>query len=169
MAASCGSNDASGALCGLRLDSSLRIPKDVWPEQERPDAISMRRRINITIVAVLALLVNSVCLCAGAAPICSAASCAAHERDGTCPSHRGHHESPGSHECCQTAACSNPTEIGTNTDSLAGNHLPAPPFSIVRVPIFDLGAAQLRLVATTEAHSPPPAVPVFLAIHALLL
>jgi hypothetical protein len=129
----------------------------------------MRRQFNIAIVAVLALLVNSVCLCAGAVPNCSAASCAAHERDGTCPSHRGHQESPGNHECCQTAACRNPTEIRANTDSLAGNLVPAPLSAIVRTPIFDVGAAQLKLIATREAHSPPSAVPVFLAIHSLLL
>jgi hypothetical protein len=65
--------------------------------------------------------------------------------------------------------CGSPTEIGANTDLLAGNHLPAPLCAIVRGPIFDLGDPPLRLIAPMEAHSPPLAVPVFLALRSLLL
>ena len=129
----------------------------------------MTRRIQISIVAVFALMINSVCFCVVAVPSCTEASCAAHERHDSCPAHQGHQDSGGRNECCQTTACSSPTEIGANTDSLQGNHLPATLFAIVRAPIFDLRDPLLRLVATREAHSPPSAVPVFLAIRSLLL
>ena len=137
-------------------------------EQAWADLILMTRRIQISIVAILALIINSVCFCAAAEPSCPAASCAIHEHHGTCPAHQRHQDSHGGHGCCQTAACSSPTKIASDTDSLAENHLPAPGFAIVREPIFDPGDVALRL-ANREAHSPPSAVPVFLALHTLLL
>jgi hypothetical protein len=115
------------------------------------------------------LLINSVCLCATAVPSCTASSCAAHESHGGCPAHSQHRDSRGGHQCCQSAACDGPTEIGADTGSLAGNHVPAPLSAVVGATIFDLGDAQQRLIATREAHSPPSAVPVFLAIRSLLL
>jgi hypothetical protein len=48
-----------------------------------------------------------------------ASSCAAHERQGTCPMHQRHQHPRGSHECCQTAACSDSSEIRSDTDSPA--------------------------------------------------
>jgi hypothetical protein len=126
--------------------------------------ILMKGRIQISIIAILALLMNSVCLCAAAGPKCAAASCTAHEHSDTCPAHQRHQNSPGGHECCQTVACSKPTEIRADT-----NHLPGPPLIIVRAPILDLPNLAGRLLPLREAHSPPSVVPVFLAIRTLLL
>jgi hypothetical protein len=154
----------------LKLDSSFRSLKseNTFGVNDQTRSL-MTRRVQTSLVAVFALMLNGVCLCAAAIPSCTAASCAAHERQGTCLAHQRHQDPRGSHECCQTPACSSPTEIGAGTDSHAGNRLQAPLFNIVRVPIFDLGDPALRLLATREAHSPPSAVPVFLAIRSLLL
>lgn len=135
----------------------------------RRGAFSMKFRIHIAVVMVLALLINSVCLCAGGGPKCAATSCSAHEHHSTCPAHERHNRSRGNHECCQNAACSNPSEIGADRDSVAANHFPATAPVVVRAPILDLAEAATILLPTTEAHSPPVAVPVFLAIRSLLL
>src|SRR5712691_9998977 len=127
----------------------------------------MKRRIQISIIAILALLVNGLCTCAAtAAPGCSAPSCAAHENRGTCPAHQRHQGS--GHGCCQTAPCSSSTAISTDTNSHAANHL-APPALAIGPPLRDLGEVAARLSPITAAHSPPFAVPVFLAIRTLLL
>src|SRR6266849_8877398 len=129
----------------------------------------MKRRTQISIIAILALLVNGLCTCAGAAaPNCSAPSCAAHENHGACPAHQRHHESSSGHGCCQTAACSSSTAISTDTYSHAANH-PAPPALAIGMLLRDLGVATARLAPITAAHSPPFAVPVFLALLTLLL
>jgi hypothetical protein len=154
----------------LKLDSSFRsLNSGSTSEVNGQNAFPMTRRIQISIVAALALIINSVCLCVAAMPSCTASSCAAHERHGACPPHSQHRDSHGGHQCCQSAACGGPTEIGASTDSLGGNHVPAPLPAIIRAPIFDLGDAPLRLIAPREAHSPPSAVPVFLAFRSLLL
>src|SRR5713226_3775232 len=129
----------------------------------------MKRRIQIPIIAILALLVNGFCTCAAAAaPNCSAPSCAAHENHGACPAHQRHHESSSGHGCCQTAACSSSTAISTDTDSHAANH-PAPPAFAVGTLLRNLGVATAGLAQMTAAPSPPFAVPVFLALRILLL
>jgi hypothetical protein len=129
----------------------------------------MKRRIQIAIIAILALLINSVCVCAAVGPNCRVASCAAHEHHDTCPAHQRHQNSRSGHDCCQTSACSNPTEIRADTASHTSNHLPGPPITIVRAPILDLANLAARLLPLREAHSPPSAVPVFLTIRTLLL
>jgi hypothetical protein len=129
----------------------------------------MTRRIYIAMIAMLALLINSVCLCAAVVPSCAAASCAAHAHQRACPEHQHHQDSPGGHECCHMAACGGPTAIRNATDFHAGNHLAAPLLTIVRAPILDAADMAARLLTTRQAHSPPPAVPVFLAIRSLLL
>jgi hypothetical protein len=143
--------------------------REVFGTTQLTSLISMRQHIYIILAAALALLINSVCLCAAATPGCTAASCAAHEHSGTCPAHRSHGESRGSHKCCQTAACSSQTEISADTDSAAASHLPLTSSVVIRVPIFHLAENATRLSRIVAAHSPPVAVPVFLAIRTLLL
>src|ERR1700730_10696226 len=109
----------------------------------------MRPRIYILIVAALALLLNSVCLCAAATHDCTAASCAPHEHSGTCPAQQQRGESRGNHECCQTAACS-PVAIGADTDSLAAAHFPVMLPVIFRAPIIDLVSALARFGPITD-------------------
>jgi hypothetical protein len=130
-------------------------------------AIPMRRRSKISIAAIIALLINSVCLCA-ATPVCSAPSCAAHEQDGNCPAHQGRHESSMGHACCQTAACKSSTANSTDADSYAANHT-APPVLVIGSLFHNLAEAVARLDPLAASHSPPSVVPIFLVIRALLL
>src|ERR1700687_1795745 len=104
----------------------------------------MLLRIHIAIAAMLALLINGACLCAAVVPSCAAASCAAHAHQGACPEHQHHQDSPGGHACCHMAACGGPAEIRNATDSHMGNHLAAPPSTIVRVPILDRARSEER-------------------------
>jgi len=131
--------------------------------------ILMLFRIQIAIVAILALLINSVCLCAAATPNCSTASCAAHERQGTCPMHSHHQNSRGGHECCQEAACTSSAEVRSDSDSVGTNHPALQAIATIGAPMFDLIEGAARLVVTTSPHAPPGAVPLFLAIRSLLL
>src|ERR1700737_3297636 len=117
----------------------------------------MGRRTQISIIAIIALLINSVCLCA-AAPVCSERSCATHEHHGTCPAHQRNDESTSGHDCCQTAACSSSIAIKTDTDSHAAN--PAPPPLAIGMLLRDLDDGPARLAPITAAPSPPFALPV---------
>lgn len=129
----------------------------------------MKRRVHIAIVAVLALMINSVCLCAAAVPECTAAARGVREHHGTCPAHQQPQNSRAGHDCCQTAACNSATVVGAETDAHAINHLSAPPPTIFRTPVFDLAVVASRFHPTWEVHSRPPGVPIFLAIRTLLL
>lgn len=129
----------------------------------------MRQHIYILVIAALALMINSVCLCAAATPGCTPALCAALEYNGTCPAHQRHQDSRGGHQCCQTAACSSPGEIRADTDSHAANYLRVSSSLAIRAPILDLATVAAGLVPLTEAHLPPLTVPVFLAIRTLVL
>src|SRR6266436_5861168 len=127
----------------------------------------MRPRIHIQIVAIIALLVNGLCLCVASAPACSAPSCAVHEHQGACPIHQRHQHSPENHKCCQTAACNNSSEIRADTDSHATNHS-APFVFAIRASIGYVDAVT-RLMPISVGHSPPSTVPLFLSIRTLLL
>ena len=129
----------------------------------------MTRRTQISIVGILALLLNSVCFCAAALPSSTSTSSAAHEQHGTSPAHQPHQDPRGDDDCCQSAACSSPTKLGADTASLIGHPLSAPLFVIVRASILDLADMGAKLARHGKAHSPPSAVPFYLAIHALLL
>ena len=128
----------------------------------------MRQHIYILVIAALALMINSVCLCAAATPGCTPL-CAALEYNGTCPAHQRHQNSRGGQQCCQTAACSSPGEIRADTDSHAANYFRVSSSLAIRAPILDLATVAAGLVPLTEAHLPPLTVPVFLAIRTLVL
>jgi hypothetical protein len=129
----------------------------------------MSWRIQVSIIAIFALFINSIGLCAASASNCSRQSCAAQEQEGTCPLHRQHQHPPAGHECCQMAECSSPAEFRAEPDSHAANHIPLPLCFAIRAPLFDLTDAAARQAQLVEAHSPPWPVSVFIAIHSLLL
>jgi len=124
-------------------------------------------RLQISIGLILAFLVNSACACAAAKPDCSMALFAAHERQGTCPMHGHHQNSRGGHECCQEVACSSPAEV--SSDSAGASHCFIQFPATIGALIFDHVEGAARLVVMTTQHSPPSAVPLFLAIRSLLL
>jgi hypothetical protein len=127
----------------------------------------MGRRIPISIIAIIALVMNSVCLCA-AASVCSGRSCATHAYHGTCPAYQRNDEAAPGDDCCQTAACGSSVAIKTDTDSEAANHLDPPPVVSGRL-LGDFDEGHVRLALITAVPSLSFALPVFLLIHALLL
>ena len=153
-----------------KLDSARRSLKSaIWRNDSESYVIPMTRHIQISIVAVFALMISSVCLCATALPSCEAASCASDEQHGSCPAHQQDQDSCSDHECCQPAACSSATNLAFDSQSLVGNHPSPPLLAIVRAALFDLSSPGLRSIVMSAAHSPPSSVPVFLALRSLLL
>ena len=152
-----------------RLTEQGKIRRVKAAGREWAPPILMLFRLQISIVLILAFLVNSACACAAAKPDCSMASCAAHERHGACPMHGHHQNSRGGHECCQEAACSGPAEVSSDSDSVGASHFVLQFPATIGALIVDHVEGAARLAVMTTQHSPPSAVPLFLAIRSLLL
>jgi hypothetical protein len=128
----------------------------------------VKRRSHIALVAIFALAIHSLGLCAGTGAACSSSVCAGHEQDGSCPRHPHGSGNESRHLCCVSPMCLRGAELTAGKDSSASDVLMLAPV-VFTLPSIDLAQSPARSAALNWVHAPPPHVPIFLSIRALLI
>src|SRR5215472_8929059 len=119
---------------------------------------------QLAILVTAAILLHSVCFCMAAVPTRPAASCESHRRQGGCPAHQ-HPHSRGDHACCQVGTCNSPSQVRAEASD-GPSQLDSITFG-ARVPVAGIRRAAASSALIAKEHSPPSAVPVFLATKTL--